>query len=89
MAVEDTPPDNRGFTLAAANIFSLSGGVLAPMISADEERSVNPFGPVFLEFLDPGMSFPSALPSTRPFSKNFPSHGEGSVQELSRHHRGF
>ena len=89
MAVEDTPPDNRGFTLAAANIFSLSGGVLAPMIFADEERSVNPFGPVFLEFLDPECPFPSAYPRQGPSRKTFPSHGEGSVQELSRHHRGF
>lgn len=58
MAVEDTPPDNRGFTLAAANIFSLSGGVLAPMISQTRNGQSTRSAPVFLEFLDPGMSFP-------------------------------
>jgi len=57
MSVEDTLPSDNGFTLAAANIFSLSNGTLAPMISQTRNGQSTRSAPVFLEFLDPGVSF--------------------------------
>ncbi len=56
-SVADSEPSDNGFTLAAANIFSLSGGALKPMIQQQRNGQQTRSAPLFMEFLDPGVSF--------------------------------
>lgn len=57
LAVADSEPSENEFTLDAVNIFSLSGDTLKPMIRQQRNGQQTCSAPLFMEFLDPGVSF--------------------------------
>lgn len=70
LSVDDTPAFEMGFTLAAANVFSLSGGALAPMISPGRSGGTSRSAPIFLEFLNPGVTFNFSISLDQALLKN-------------------